>query len=55
MEIANTKTTIYTQKHKKHKKKSNPNNTLKTVTKPQEKITKEEEKKKDVQKQMQNN
>ena len=38
-----------------HKEKKNPNTTLKMVIKSQEKRTKEERKKKDLQKQIQNN
>ena len=51
MRTANQKSTI--DKHTK--KKRNPNTTLKSVIKSQEKGTKEEGKKKDLQKQIQNN
>ena len=57
MGIANPKTTIdtLTHTHTQRKRKSNPNTTLKMVIKPEEKRTREEGKKKDLQKQMQNN
>ena len=44
-----------THTHTQRKRKSNPNTTLKMVIKPEEKRTREEGKKKDLQKQTQNN
>ena len=50
METANRKSTVDTQT-----RKSNPNTTLKIVIKPPEKTTREEGKKKEQEKQIQNN
>ena len=52
MVTTNQKSTIHTHTHKR---KSNPNTTLKIAIKSQEKRTKEEGKKKDLQKQIHNN
>ena len=52
MVTANLKSTVNTHTQKR---KRNPNTTLKLVIKSQEKRTKEEGKKKDLQKQIQNN